>query len=65
MGETKHIDRIRLWHSDFDDDSLEVQAAEISDLENDEIDLGEAGFLFGYEADECNSEEFEIGELWG
>ncbi len=34
------------------DDSLEVLASEIEDLENDELSPGEAGFLFGYEENE-------------
>ncbi len=39
----------KVWHTDIGDDSLEVLASEIENLENDELSLGEAGFMQGYE----------------
>lgn len=47
----------RFWHTDIGDDSLEVLAAEIENLENDELSVGEAGFLHGYEDEEEEYEE--------
>ena len=37
------------WYSELGEDSLELQAAEIEELENDELSTCEAGFLQGYE----------------
>lgn len=47
----------KFWHTDVGDDSLEVLAAEVEDLENDELSLGEAGFLRGYDEEEEAYEE--------
>ena len=37
---------------DIGEDSLEIVASEIEDLENDELSSSEAGFLSGYEEEE-------------
>ncbi len=42
----------------YAEDDLGLQSMEIEELENDEISLGEAGFLHGYEA------ENEYDEWW-
>lgn len=42
------------WYADVGNDSLEVLASEIEELENDELSAGEAGFLSGYEEEEYN-----------
>lgn len=40
--------------TDFDEDSLEIMSREVEDLENDELSIGEAVFLHGYdEEEEC------------
>ncbi len=41
------------WHADMGENDLEVLAAEIEELENDELTTGEAGFLHGYEEDDA------------
>lgn len=40
-------------------DSIELLESEIEELENDELSAGEAGFLYGYEA------ESEDDDWWG
>ena len=40
------------WHTEDGEDSLEVLAAEVEELENDELSGREAGFLSGYEEEE-------------
>ncbi len=41
-----------LWHeSIIGEDSLEIISTEMEELENDELSVGEAGFLQGYEED--------------
>lgn len=47
----------RFWHTDVGEDSLEVLAVEVEELENDELSAGEAGFLSGYEDEE--EEDYE------
>lgn len=37
-------------------DSLELLETEIEELENDELSLEEAGFLFGYETENADDE---------
>ena len=49
--------KIKFWHNDIGEDSLEVLAAEIEELENDELSTGEAGFLSGYDSEEEEYEE--------
>ncbi len=49
----------KFWHADVGEDSLEVLAVEVEELENDELTPGEAGFLSGYELED---EEYEYGE---
>ncbi|MBI2143719.1 hypothetical protein HYU17_01035 [Candidatus Woesearchaeota archaeon] len=49
----------KVWHSGIDDDSLDVLVVEIEDLENDELSPEEAGFMYGYSADEAWDEELE------
>ncbi|MBI2144086.1 hypothetical protein HYU17_02955 [Candidatus Woesearchaeota archaeon] len=44
-----------IWHTGVGEDSLEVMAAEVGELENDELSAGEAGFMQGYE----DAEEYE------
>ena len=39
-----------------DNDSLEIMSRELEELENDELSVGEAGFLQGYE----NNESYEL-----
>ena len=51
-------------NSEFDDDALEVQNAEIEDLENDEISPEEAAFMMGYEEDSFTDELFEEEEAY-
>jgi len=36
------------WKDDFDDDSLLIRDTEIEELDNDELNANEAGFLKGY-----------------
>ncbi len=40
------------WTEETDEDSLAIVDSEIEDLDNDEIDANEAGFLQGYFDDE-------------
>ena len=47
----------RFWHTDVGEDSLEVLAVEVEELENDELSTREAGFLSGYEDEEEEYEE--------
>lgn len=50
-----------LWHGNIQDgDSIDVVAAEVENLENDELSVEEAGFLQGYEED--LSDLYEIYE---
>ncbi len=49
----------KFWHRNIGEDSLEVLAVEVEELENDELSPGEAGFLSGYELED---EEYEYGE---
>ena len=49
--------RKKSWYADVGDNSLEVLASEIENLENDELSTGEAGFISGYQEDE-EYEEF-------
>lgn len=44
--------RKKSWYTDIGEDSLEVLSSEIEDLENDELSIGEAGFISGYEEEE-------------
>ncbi|MBI2581024.1 hypothetical protein HYV85_04430 [Candidatus Woesearchaeota archaeon] len=44
--------RKKSWYTDLGEDSLEMLASEIEDLENDELSAGEAGFLSGYHEEE-------------
>ncbi len=44
--------RKRNWHIDVGDNSLEVLASEVEELENDELTTREAGFLSGYHEEE-------------
>lgn len=46
----------KAWHTDVGDDSLEVLAAEVEDLENDELSTREAGFMQGYDDEEAYEE---------
>ena len=46
------------WYVDVGDNSLEVLASEVEELENDELTTGEAGFLSGYQDEEEEYEEF-------
>ncbi len=46
------------WYADVGNDSLEVLASEVENLENDELSAGEAGFISGY-----NEEESEYDEI--
>ena len=47
------------WHADVGEDSLEVLASEVENLENDELSIGEAGFMSGYQNEEDSEyEEF-------
>ncbi|MBI3037065.1 hypothetical protein HYY73_04950 [Candidatus Woesearchaeota archaeon] len=39
----------RAWYVDFGEDSLELLASEVEDLENDELSTSEAGFISGYD----------------
>lgn len=48
---------------DFEYDDLSVLDAEIEDLENDEIDLSEAGFMLGY-ADDLDPGFEQEAESW-
>lgn len=49
--------RKKSWYADVGDNSLEVLASEVENLENDELTAGEAGFISGYQEDE-EYEEF-------
>ncbi len=49
----------KVWHTDIGEDSLEILAVEVEELENDELAPREAGFLSGYELE---NEEYEYGE---
>ncbi|MBI2549932.1 hypothetical protein HYV83_02010 [Candidatus Woesearchaeota archaeon] len=42
----------KVWHTEVGEDSLELLASEVEDLENDELSTGEAGFISGYEEEE-------------
>lgn len=42
------MEKKKVWYMDLEDDSLEIMASEIEDLENDELSIGEAGFMEGY-----------------
>ena len=42
----------KAWYIDVGEDSLELLASEVEDLENDELSTGEAGFISGYEEEE-------------
>lgn len=46
------------WYADAGDNSLEVLASEVEELENDELTAGEAGFLSGYREEEEEYEEY-------
>ena len=47
------------WYVAVGEDSLEVLASEVEDLENDELSIGEAGFISGYQdEEESEYEEF-------
>jgi len=37
------------WTDELEEDALAIRDAEIEELENDEINANEAGFLKGYE----------------
>ena len=51
--------RRRNWYADVGEDSLEVLASEVENLENDELSTGEAGFISGYQDEEDSEyEEF-------
>lgn len=52
--------REKSWYADLGGDSLEVLASEVEDLENDELSIGEAGFISGYELDQEYEGEYEI-----
>lgn len=52
--------RKKSWYADLGGDSLEVLASEVEDLENDELSIGEAGFISGYELDQEYEGEYEI-----
>lgn len=49
--------RRKNWYVDVGDNSLEVLASEVEELENDELTAGEAGFLSGYQKEEEEYEE--------
>ncbi|MBI2176129.1 hypothetical protein HYU40_02135 [Candidatus Woesearchaeota archaeon] len=51
--------RKKSWYADLGEDSLEVLSSEIEDLENDELSVGEAGFISGYELDQEYEGEYE------
>ncbi len=46
--------REKSWHIDVGNDSLELLASEVEELENDELSAAEAGFLSGYDEEEYN-----------
>ncbi len=51
--------RKKSWYADVGEDSLEVLASEVENLENDELSTSEAGFISGYQdEEESEYEEF-------
>lgn len=52
----------RMWAVDSEYDDLAVLDAEIEDLENDEINMSEAGFMLGYADDMYGMEQED--EYW-
>ena len=49
--------RKKSWYTDVGEDSLEVLASEVENLENDELSTSEAGFISGYQDEEDNYAE--------
>ena len=49
--------RRKSWYADVGEDSLEVLASEVENLENDELSIGEAAFISGYDEEESEYEE--------
>ena len=45
------------WYIEIGEDSLEIGTSEVEELENDELSVGEAGFMRGYEEEEEAYEE--------
>mgnify|MGYP001565012353 CR=1 FL=1 len=49
-----------IWHeSIIDEDSLGITLTDVEELENDELSIGEACFLKGYEEDASEYELYE------
>ena len=46
------------WYTEVGEDSLEVLASEVEELENDELSIGEAGFMSGYQDEEDSEYEY-------